>query len=79
MSWENIPASLTCGRTKMPPLLLALAAGAKRKSSVHLLRVIFIETFKWKSPTKLMKIRLANLNYGCPLMSQLQIKKRRNK
>ena len=24
MSWENIPASLTCGRAKMPPRWLAL-------------------------------------------------------
>ena len=30
MSWENIPASLTCGRAKMPSRPLALAAGATR-------------------------------------------------
>ena len=28
MSWKNIPASLTCGRAKMPPRSYALAAGA---------------------------------------------------
>ena len=28
MSWENIAASFTCGRAKMPPRSLALAAGA---------------------------------------------------
>ena len=28
MSWENIAASLTCGRAKMPPRSLELAAGA---------------------------------------------------
>ena len=28
MSLENIPASVTCGRAKMSPLLLVLTAGA---------------------------------------------------
>ena len=28
MSWENIPASLTCEKAKIPPRSLALAAGA---------------------------------------------------
>ena len=27
-SWENIPPPLTCGKAKMPPRSLALAAGA---------------------------------------------------
>ena len=30
MSWENIPALLTCQRAKMPPRSNALAAGALR-------------------------------------------------
>ena len=29
MSWENISASRTCGKAKMAPCSLALAAGAK--------------------------------------------------
>ena len=28
MSWENILASLTCGKAKMPPRSLVVAAGA---------------------------------------------------